>query len=512
MSLNLAIVLETGAASRPQHTALIYAGRRITYAQLNRAANRCAAGLARLGLHAGDKVAVMLPNVPEFITAYFGILKLGSCVVPLNTLLKASEIAYQLEDSDASAWIVDEALLPESQQALLGVETCHHLIISGGQAPPGWHVLGELLDTSTPEFDTAQTTSDDTAVILYTAGVSGHPKGAELSHFNMFYNAALTADRLCGLTEKDVSLAVLPLFHAFGQTCVMNATLYAGGTLSLLPRFEPDKVLQVIQRDRVTVLLGVPTMFWYLQHYPGAKKYDWGSLRLCCSGGAALAVDLMKQFEERYGLPIFEGYGLSETSPVASFNLPPSVRRGNLPEKPPRPGSIGQPIYGVQMRIFDEKDHELPPGEVGEIVIRGHNVMKGYYKRPGPTAEAMRGGWFHTGDLGRMDEEGYFYVVGRKKDFLIRGGLNIYAREVESVLLAHPAVSEAAVIGIPDEVMGEEIKAFVVLEQEEAVDAEDLIEYARKRMAAYKYPRYIEFRTELPKDATGRVIKRLLKE
>jgi len=503
MSLNLATVLETGAASQPQHAALIHAGHSITYVQLNRAANRCAAGLARLGVRAGDKVAVMLPNVPEFVTAYFGALKLGSCVVPLNTLLKASEIAYQLEDSDASALIVHEALLPEAQRALLGVETCHHLIVAGRRALPGWHLFSELLDTSTSEFDTAQTTPDDTGVILYTAGVSGHPKGAELSHFNMFYNAALTADRLCGLTEKDVSLAVLPLFHAFGQTCVMNAILYAGGTLSLLPRFEPDKVLQVIQRDRVTVLLGVPTMYWYLQHYPGAEKYDWGSLRLCCSGGAALAVDLMKQFEERYGLPIFEGYGLSETSPVASFNLP---------EKRPRPGSIGQPIYGVQMKIFDEEDRELPPGEVGEIVIRGHNVMKGYYKRPGPTAEAMRGGWFHTGDLGRVDDDGYFYVVGRKKDFLIRGGLNIYAREVESVLLAHPAVSEAAVVGIPDEVMGEEIKAFVVLEQEEAVDAEDLIEYARKRIAAYKYPRYIEFRTELPKDATGRVIKRLLKE
>jgi long-chain acyl-CoA synthetase len=511
MGLNLAIVLETGAASQPQHTALIHAGRRITYAQLDEAANRCAAGLARLGVQAGDKVAVMLPNVPEFIMAYFGILKLGSCVVPLNTLLKASEIAYQLEDSDASALIVDEVLLAEARQALLGVETCYHLIVSGSRSPrdrrgessPGWRLFSELLDAGTAEFDTAQTTPNDTAVILYTAGVMGHSKGAELTHFNMFYNAALTADRLCGLTEKDVSLAVLPLFHAFGQTCVMNATLYAGGTLSMLPRFEPEKVLQVIQRDQVTVLLGVPTMYWYLQHYPAAEKHDWSSLRLCCSGGAALPVDLKEEFEERYRLPIFEGYGLSETSPVASFNLP---------DKLPRSGSIGQPVYGVQMRVFDEDNHELPPGEVGEIVIRGHNVMKGYYKRPGPTAEAMRGGWFHTGDLGRVDEEGYFYIVGREKDFIIRGGLNIYAREVESVLLAHPAVSEVAVVGIPDEVMGEEIKAFVVAEQEEAVEAEDLIEYARERMAAYKYPRYIEFRPELPKDATGRVIKRLLKE
>nr|MBC7245157.1 long-chain fatty acid--CoA ligase [Chloroflexota bacterium] len=503
MSLNLTTVLETGAFSRPQHTALISNGYRMSYGQLNEAANRCAAGLAQLGVRPGDKVAIMLPNVPEFIIAYFGALKTGGCVVPLNTLFKAAEIAYQLEDSDAVALIVEETLLPEAQQALKRVEACRHLIVVGKQAPPGWKRFADLLESGQPDFDTVQTRSDDTAVILYTAGAMGYPRGAELTHFNMFYNAALTADRLCKITPQDISLAVLPLFHAFGQTCVMNATLYAGGTLTLLARFDTDKVLQTIQRDRVTLLLGVPTMYWYLQHYPRAERYDWSSLRLCCSGGAALPVDLMRAFGERYGLPIFEGYGLSETSPVASFN--PT-------DKPPRPGSIGQPIYGVQMRIVDENDHEVPPGTVGEIVIRGHNVMKGYYKRPGLTAEAMRGGWFHTGDLGRRDEDGYFHIVGRKKDLIKRGGLNIYPREVEDVLLAHPAIAEVAVVGIPDEVMGEEIKAFVVLEPDEAVDAEEIIEYARGQMAAYKYPRYIEFRTELPKDAAGKVIKRQLKE
>lgn len=503
MSLNLAIVLETGAFSRPQHTAIISNGHRMSYEQLNEAANRCAAALVQLGVCPGDKVAIMLPNVPEFVIAYFGVLKTGGCVVPLNILFKASEIAYQLEDSDAVVLIVDEALLPEAQQALKRVEACHHLIVVGKRALPGGECFADLLERAQPDFDTVQTRPDDSAVILYTAGAMGYPRGAELTHFNMFYNAALTADRLCKITPQDVSLAVLPLFHAFGQTCVMNATLYAGGTLTMLARFDTDRVLQVIQRDHVTLLLGVPTMYWYLQHYPGAEKYDWSSLRLCCSGGAALPVDLMRAFEKRYGLPIFEGYGLSETSPVASFN--PT-------DKPPRPGSIGQPIYGVQMRIVDENDCALPPGQVGEIVIRGHNVMKGYHKRPGLTAEAMRGGWFHTGDLGRKDEEDYFYIVGRKKDLIKRGGLNIYPREVEDVLLAHPAIAEVAVVGIPDEVMGEEIKAFVVLEPDEAVEAEELIEYARARMAAYKYPRYIEFCTELPKDAAGKVIKRHLKE
>jgi long-chain acyl-CoA synthetase len=503
MSLNLAIVLEHAAASQPQRIAIVSNGRRMTYAQLNAAANQCANELARLGVQAGDKVALILPNVPEFVIAYFGILKLGGCVAPLNTLLKAAEIAYQLEETDASALIADESLLPEVQQALLGMDECRHRIVVGKNAPIGWHLCSEFLRDSGPEFNTTQTMPDDTAVILFTAGASGRPKGAELTHFNLFYNAALTADRLCKLTTDDISLGVLPLFHAIGQTCVMNATLYAGGTLVLLPRFEPDKVLQLIQRERVTVLVGVPTLFWYLQHYPAAEKYDWTSLRLCCSGGAALAPDLLKQFEERYGRPIYEGYGLSETSPVATFNPI---------DRPPRPGSIGLPIYGVQMKIVDEADRDLPPGKVGEIVIRGHNVMKGYYKRPGATAEVMRSGWFHTGDLGRMDESGYFYVVDRKKDLIIRGGLNIYPREVEEVLLAHPAVAEAAVVGVPDEVMGEEVKAFVVLEQEEAVDAEELIEYARRRLAAYKYPRSIEFRAELPKDAAGKVLKRQLLE
>jgi long-chain acyl-CoA synthetase len=500
MSLNLALVLETGAASRPDSVAVISENRRMTYAALNAAANACATGLARLGVAGGTKVALMLPNVPEFVVAYFAILKLGGCVVPMNILLKAAEIAYQLEDSDASTLIVDEALVPEARQALRGVEACSIRVVVGKQAPAGWHHFEDVLDGATG-FDTTQSLPDDTAVILYTAGAGGHPKGAELSHFNMFFNAVVTADRLCRLTASDVSLAVLPLFHSLGQTCVMNATLYAGGSLVLQPRFEPEKVLQAIQRERVSVLIGVPTLFWYLQHYPGVEKYDRSSLRLCCSGGAALSPALLREFEERYGQSIFEGYGLSETSPVASFNPI---------DGSPRPGSVGLPIYGVQIRVVDDAERELPTGQVGEIVIRGHNVMKGYYKRPGATAEAMRGGWFHSGDLGRVDEQGYVYVVDRKKDLIIRGGLNIFPREVEDVLAAHPAVADVAVVGVPDEVMGEEIKAFVVLEQEEAADAEDLIEYARKRLAAYKYPRSIEFRTELPKDAAGKVVKRQL--
>ena len=517
MSLNLAIVLETRATSDPDRTAVIAdaalgsAGRRLTYGQLNDLACRCASGLAKAGIRPGDKVALLLPNEPEFLICYFGVLKAGACVVPLNTLLRSSEIAAELEDSDSALLIVDESLLREARSAFSRVEACDRLVVvrrgsARERQAPGTDECGcdfeELLREGRPDWDTVQTRSDDTAVILYTAGSFGRPKGAELSHFGLFYNAALTSDRLAHATSADVSLASLPLFHAFGQTCVMNATLYGGGTLVLLPRFEPDRALQAIERHKVTILVGVPTMYWYLLHYPAATRYDWRSLRLCCSGAAALPPEMLNEFQQKFGLPIYEGYGLSETSPVASFN--PT-------DRPPVPGSVGLPIYGVEMRLVDERDHPLPQGEIGEIVIRGHNVMKGYYKRPGPTAEALRGGWFHTGDLGKTDDAGYLRIVGRKKDLIKRGGLNIYPREVEDVLMAHPAVALAAVVGIPDEVMGEEIKAFVVLQQDESVEAEELIEYTRARVAAYKYPRHIEFRSELPKDAAGKVIKRQLR-
>ena len=391
MSLNLAIVLETRAASQPEHTAVIAdaaqgsAGRRLTYGELNELACRCASGLAKARVGAGDKVALLLSNEPEFLIAYFGVLKAGACVVPLNTLLKSSEIAAELEDSDSTLLIADGSLLSEARSALARAEACDRLVVAragtgnGTQSQAGecGSSFEELLANGRPDWDTAQTRPDDTAVILYTAGAFGRPKGAELTHFNLFYNAALTCDRLAHSTPADVWLASLPLFHAFGQTCVMNAALYGGGTLVLLPRFEPDRALQAIERHRVTVLVGVPTMYWYLLHYPAAGKYDWSSLRLCCSGAAALPPEMWAEFEQRFGQPIYEGYGLTETSPVASFN--PT-------ERAPVPCSVGRPIYGVELRLVDDRDRPLPSGQVGEIVIRGHNVMKGYYKRPRPTA------------------------------------------------------------------------------------------------------------------------------
>jgi long-chain acyl-CoA synthetase len=302
--------------------------------------------------------------------------------------------------------------------------------------------------------------------------------------------------------EDEVGLAVLPLFHSFGQTCVMNSLFYRGATITMLPRFEPLKAMEVIQRDKVTYFAGVPTMYFYLLNHPESGGYDLSSLRLCVSGGSAMPVEVMHAFNAKHNVKILEGYGLSETSPVASFN--------HL-DRPAKPGSIGTPIWGVEMRAVSPDGKSVPAGELGEIVIRGHNVMKGYYKRPEATAESIRGGWFYTGDLAKVDEEGYFFIVDRVKDMILRGGFNVYPREIEEVLYGHPAVAEAAVIGVPDEALGEEVRAVVALKPGQSVGAQDLIDYCKERLAAYKYPRSVEIRDTLPKTATGKILKRELK-
>jgi long-chain acyl-CoA synthetase len=358
-----------------------------------------------------------------------------------------------------------------------------------------------MADTS-PAFDTVQTMPDDTAVILYTSGTTGRPKGAELSHFNMFFNAYISAEKVIGLGEDEVGLAALPLFHSFGQTCVMNTQIYGGGTITLLPRFEPQKALEVMARDGVTVFAGVPTMYFYLLNFPGADQYGLSALRRCVSGGSAMPVEVMRAFNQKYNVTILEGYGLSETSPVASFNQL---------DRPPKPGSIGRPIWGVEMRCVDSEGRAVPAGELGEIAIRGHNVMKGYFRRPEATAEALRGGWFHSGDIARMDDDGYVFIADRLKDMIIRCGLNVYPREIEEVLQTHPAVSLAAVIGVPHEEHGEEVMAFVIRKAGATLEADELIAWSRETMAAYKYPRAVEFVDALPMTATGKILKRELR-
>jgi long-chain acyl-CoA synthetase len=360
-----------------------------------------------------------------------------------------------------------------------------------------------LIVSSAPVTEIAPTSTEETAVLLYTSGTTGRPKGAELSHFNLFYNAEYASTYLTPGDSSQVALAVLPLFHSFGQTCIQNATIRLGGTLVMLPRFEPKLAFELMHKHKVTVFGGVPTMYFALLHYPEASQYDLSSLKFCMSGGAAMPVEVMRAFDEKYNVSILEGYGLSETSPVASFNLL---------SRPKKPGSIGLPIGYVQFKLVDEQGSVITePMVPGEICIKGPNVMKGYYKRPEATAEVVKEGWFSTGDIAHRDAEGYYFIVDRKKDMIIRGGFNVYPREIEEVLYAHPAVLEAAVIGAKHESHGEEVKAVLALKPGHKATAEDIITYCREKLAAYKYPRLVEFRDALPKTATGKILKRELR-
>ncbi len=510
MSLNLATLLIESTKKTPTHTAVKYEDFKMSYAELHGASNKFANALRTAGLEPGQRVALMMPNLPQFMICYYGILKAGYVVVPLNILLKGREVAYHLQDSEATALIVWEGFVPEALVGYKETPSCQTMIVvnaPGSQALPeaeGVKSFNALMAQATPVFEMYQTMPDDTAVILYTSGTTGNPKGAELTHLNMFFNSLVGAERL-GLEWQpdDVFLLALPMFHAFGQSACMNTCVAVGATITLMVRFDPIKAFEVIERDKVTAFSGVPTMFFYLLNHPDRKKYDLSTLRMCTSGGAAIPVEVLDAWKRETGVQILEGYGLSETSPVASFNVM---------FKPTKPGSIGIPIWGVDMKVVDENDQEVPVGEVGELLIRGHNVMKGYLNRPESTAECMRGGWFHSGDVAKMDEEGYFYIVDRIKDMIIRGGFNVYPREIEEVLYAHPAVAECAVFGIPDPAMGEEVKAVVVLKPGEQVTEDEIRAYCRERIASNKYPRLIEVSAEpLPKNATGKILKRELK-
>lgn len=508
MSLNLASLLRQSALLHPSKTAMALGPVELSFAQLHGAAQRFAGALQGLGLHPGQHVALLLPNVPHFTIAYYGGQYAATPIVPLNVLMTADEIAYHIEDSDAVALVVWEGFYEQARAGFERVDTCRHLIVAKGDpgdtaAPEGALNMTALMGAATPVAELPDTMPDDTAVLLYTSGTTGRPKGAELTHFNLFYNAEYAATKLLPLSPKTVALATLPLFHSFGQTVVQNAVLGAGGTIVLLPRFVPQDALGLMQKHKVTLFAGVPTMYFALLHHPEADAYDLSSLELCVSGGSAMPVEVMKAFDAKYGVNILEGYGLSETSPIASFNVL---------DRPKKAGSIGLPLAGVEFRLVDAEDAPIAAtGEPGEIAIKGHNVMKGYYKRPEANAEVFRGGWFHTGDIAQRDEEGYYFIVDRKKDMVIRGGFNVYPREVEEVLYGHPAIAEAAVIGVPHERHGEEVKAVVAFKAGHTATEAEIIDYCKQHMAAYKYPRVVEVMESLPKGPTGKILKRELR-
>jgi long-chain acyl-CoA synthetase len=505
-TLNLSSVLEHTARLTPERVAIVCGAQQLTYGDLDAQANRVAAGLHAMGIRTGDHVALSCPNLPFFPTAYFGILKAGAAVVPINVLLKPREIAYHLRDSGAKAAMAFDGTpdlpIAEMVKAACAEAKCPHVITM----PSG---LASLMRDD-PAFHPPRREPQDTAVILYTSGTTGHPKGAELTHANMVGNAITSHDMFRpafdGGTGQNTALITLPLFHSTAQTCLMNAGLYGGFRLVLLPRFEPAAVLDAFTREQVGLWVGVPTMYWALLKHARSIGADVSraaaSLRLCVSGGAPMPAPVLREFEQTFGVRILEGYGLSETSPVVSFNQL---------QRPAKPGTVGLPVFGVEVRCVDEHDVPLPPGKRGEIVVRGPNVMKGYYENPDATAEAKRGGWFRTGDIGQFDEDGYLSIVDRKKDMILRGGFNVYPREIEEVLMTHPAVALAAVVGMPDERLGEEVRAFIIRKPGAALTSDELIAWSREQLAAYKYPRVIEFRDALPMTATGKVLKRELR-
>jgi long-chain acyl-CoA synthetase len=506
MGFTLCDILRQSAARLPDKTAVVLDDRRLTFGELDALSDRVAGNLRAEGLAPGAAVGLMLPNLPEFVVAYFGILKAGGMVVPINPLYRPAEVAHYLRDSGASRLIAWEGAMPSVTAAAAEVGGVRTSVVGrpGPENAPESTSSFELLLRDGTVRDPAATRADDTAVILYTSGTTGRPRGAELSHFNLFMNCHI-AGLMFGVQERDVVLGALPLFHAFGQSSVMNIAMHFGCTLSLLTRFEARRALEVIQRDRVTLFSGVPTMFLALLGEPRLDQYDLSSLRTASSGGASLPAEVLDAFEARFEVPILEGYGLSETSPTATFNQ--SVRDRRV-------YSVGKPIWGVEVRVVDQDDRALPrgPEHVGELAIRGHCVMKGYYGNPEATAEALAGGWLRTGDMGYRDQDGFLFIVDRKKDLVIRGGMNVYPREVEEVLFTHPSVEQAAVIGVPDRRLGEEVMAVVQVKPGASATEDELIAHCRERLAAYKYPRYVRFMDVLPVGATGKVEKKQIRE
>lgn len=495
---NLATIVPASAARNPGGVAIKLDGIEITFGALEVLSAKVAALLAQRGIKAGDRVALISPNLPQMPPIYYGILRHGAIVVPLNPLLKSREVEYHLQDSGAVLAFAWEGVMAE---------------VAAGAAAAGTDVIPidaafmELLAPLEPVAGVALAEKDDTAVILYTSGTTGKPKGAELTHENLRSNAEVSVG-LFNLAAGDVIFGGLPFFHIFGQTCALNSAVMAGATVTLLPRFDPVKALEIIARDKVTIFEGVPSMYIALLRAPGREQYDVGSLRLAASGGSALPVEILHEFESTFEATLLEGYGLSETSPVVSFNQVDGIRKA---------GSIGTVVAGARLRVLDDTGADVEPGAVGEIAVAGPYVMKGYWNNPEATAAAIVDGWFHTGDLGRQDGDGVFFIVDRKKDMILRGGYNIYPREIEEVLYEHPAVAEAAVVGMPDDFHGEEVCAAVAL-KDGAAGADDLAalaaniqEFVKARVAAYKYPRRVVIMDALPKGPTGKILKREIK-
>jgi long-chain acyl-CoA synthetase len=499
-AVSLALLSDDNIQRFGEYEALAFEGRRITNMDQHRAASRVAHALVRLGVQPGDRVVVMLPNCPQVMQSYGGVLRVGAVIVPVIFLLGEAEVAHILADSEARVVITSSDMVGKIEKQIGVLPNLRHVLLVGGGGQNGLRSFEEETDGESDRFEAVPRDDGDLAVILYTSGTTGTPKGVALSHANLESNARASAS-LFELDRERWSVGVLPLSHSYGLT-VMNAGHILGTRSALLRWFNPEEVLKTIQEFRAEAMSGVPTMFVYLLNYPGASAYDTSTMRVWGSGAAPLPVEVVEPFERRFGGKLLEGYGLTEASPVVAAHRLSGVRKL---------GSVGQPIPGVTVSIRDDDDRALPVDEVGEVCVQGPNVMVGYYRNPEETAKTIRGGWLRTGDMGRLDADNYLYIVERKKDLIIRGGFNIYPRDVEEALYAFPGVAEAAVIGLPDTFMGEEVVAFVVLKPGQAATADEVAGFCQTRLAKYKCPKEIRFVDALPKSPVGKILRKELR-
>lgn len=498
--MNLVALADETLTTFGEYPFLVFDDRIYTNTEIIQQANCLAASLHGLGLKKEDKVVVMLPNGPEVIISYQGILRTGGVIVPLIPLLNGKELAHILADCEAAAIITTGDIFLNNAQLLQEHPTVKKALITDVKAIPGTLPFHQLIGQAPEAFSPPVTDEQDLAVILYTAGTTSSPKGVMLTHKNLYSNA-VNAARAHDTRPTDITLVALPLSHSFGLTSMNKAYQY-GNLHVLMRKFQPDEAFRLIEKYRVTDFPGAPAMFIAMLASPAADQYDLSSLQSCLSGGAPFPVASLLAFQKKFNCTVYEAYGLSEASPAVSTNYH---------NRPTRPGSIGQPIPDVEVRIVDEEERDVPRGEVGELLVKGPNVSAGYYRQPEETARTFRGDWLHTGDMARMDEDGYLYIVERKKDLIIRGGFNIYPRDLEEILYTHPAVQDAVAIGIPDPVMGEEIKVYVVLKDGATASVDDLRRYCRERLAKNKWPRQIELITSLPRNPMGKILRRELR-
>jgi len=499
-AVSLALLSDDNIQRFGEYEALAFEGRRITNMDQHRAASRVAHALVRLGVQPGDRVVVMLPNCPQVMQSYGGILRVGAVIVPVIFLLGEAEVAHIVADSEARVVITSSDMVGKIEKQIGVLPNLRHVLLVDGGGQSGLRSFEEETDGESDRFEAVPRGDGDLAVILYTSGTTGTPKGVALSHANLESNARASAS-LFELDRERWGVGVLPLSHSYGLT-VMNAGHILGTRSALLRWFNPEEVLRTIQEFRAEAMSGVPTMFVYLLNYPGASAYDTSTMRVWGSGAAPLPVEVVEPFERRFGGKLLEGYGLTEASPVVAAHRLSGVRKL---------GSVGQPIPGVTVSIRDDDDRALPVDEVGEVCVQGPNVMVGYYRNPEETAKTIRGGWLRTGDMGRLDADNFLYIVERKKDLIIRGGFNIYPRDVEEALYAFPGVAEAAVIGLPDTLMGEEVVAFVVLKPGQAATADEVAGFCKTRLAKYKCPKEIRFVDALPKSPVGKILRKELR-